>query len=134
MAWTILWSWGELLIVIVPSALVAAAVPMARAAQYVGRFQVAQGIAAAIGLYAGPLLAAAGTTPFAVGCLLAGLLGVGTVLLARSALSAAWRQPITCPCGALFCVCDRTHVACASPSAVATHQAVLDDRGARTTT
>src|SRR5680860_63296 len=63
LGWTVLWTLGELVIVIVPGALVTAAAPMADAAEYVGRFQVAQGCAAAVALYIGPVLAGAGSTP-----------------------------------------------------------------------
>ena len=126
LGWTVLWTLGELVIVIVPGALVTAAAPMADAAEYVGRFQVAQGLAAAVALYIGPVLAGAGSTPFAWGCGVAGAAGVAAVLAARQPVRAAWTQPITCPCGALFCVCDRTYAACASPSPVLTHQAMPD--------
>lgn len=47
LGWTTLWSLGELMVVIVPGALIAAAAPTAEVAVHVGRFQVAQGLAAA---------------------------------------------------------------------------------------
>lgn len=122
---TLVWTLGELLIIIVPGALITAAVPMADAAEYVGRFQVVQGVAAAAALYFGPLLAGSGTTTFAAACLGAGLAGVGSVLLVRSLVSAAWGQPITCPCGALFCICTQTHAPCANPTPIVAHQAVV---------
>lgn len=122
--WTVLWTLGELLVVIVPGALVAAAAPTAQVADHVGRFQVAQGVAAAVALYGGPLLAGAGATPFALACLVCGAIGVISVLIARRSILAAWEQPLACPCGALFCVCSNTHTACASPSPILTHQAI----------
>ena len=123
LGWTVLWTLGELIIVIVPAGLVTAAVPSALAADHVGRFQVAQGCAAAVALYAGPLIAATGDTDFAVACLSTGALGIVAVLGVRASIRAAWRQPLTCPCGALFCVCSGGHSACANPSPVVTHQA-----------
>src|SRR5680860_1684275 len=94
LGWTVLWTLGELVIVIVPGALVTAAAPMADAAEYVGRFQVAQGCAAAVALYIGPVLAGAGSTPFAWGCGVAGPPGVAAVLAARQPVRAAQRPRI----------------------------------------
>ena len=122
LGWTILWTLGELIVVIVPAGLVTAAVPSALAADNVGRFQVAQGCAAAVALYLGPLIAAKGDTDFAVACLSMGVLGIIAVIGVRASIRAAWRQPLTCPCGALFCVCDGGHTACASPNDILTHQ------------
>lgn len=124
LGWTVVWTLGELIVVIVPGALVTAAAPTAQAALYLGRFQVAQGIAAAAALLAGPLLAGSGTSSFMVACVATGAIGVAGVLVTRRVVSAAWRQPLTCPCGALFCVCSRSHTACATPSPVLTHQAL----------
>lgn len=123
LGWTVLWTLGELIIVIVPAGLVTAAVPSALVADHVGRFQVAQGCAAAVALYVGPLIAATGDTRFAVACLSTGAFGIVAVLGVRASIRAAWRQPLTCPCGALFCVCSGGHTACANPSPVVTHQA-----------
>ena len=119
--WTVLWTVGELVVVIVPGAMVAAAAPVAQAARYVGWFQLTQGAAATVGLFAGPALAGLGAGPFAWWCIGLGVLGCGSVLAARQLLQVSWRQPVGCPCGALFCVCGGNDTGCASPSVILTH-------------
>lgn len=117
-AWTVLWTLGELVVIVVPGALITAATPTAMAADHIGRFQVVQGIAAAAALYAGPLLAGSGQSPFVVVCLVTGAVGAVGLLRVRTTVEVAWGQPLTCPCGAVFCVCSHTHSTCADPSAV----------------
>ena len=130
LGWTVLWTLGELIIVIVPAGLVTAAVPSALAADHVGRFQVAQGCAAAVALYAGPLIAALDDTYFSAACMFTGSIGIVAVLGVSASIRASWQQPLTCPCGALFCVCSGGHTACASPSPVLMHQATAAASGA----
>ena len=112
---------GEVVVVVVPGALASAAAPVAEAPRYSRRFQATQGIAAAVGLYVGPLLAARGSGPFVWWCLLLGAVGAGAVVAARRTVRVSRWQPVGCPCGALFCTCGGRDTRCASPSVVVSH-------------
>jgi hypothetical protein len=122
-ALTVVWSLAELVVIIVPSAVVSGLAPRARVGGYVGRFQAVQGVAAAAATYLGPVLAARSATSFTVACLLTGTAGAIAALAVRFAVGAAMRHPVACPCGALLCACDATHHACATPTTVLVHAA-----------
>jgi hypothetical protein len=122
-ALTLMWTLAELVVIIVPSAVVSGLAPRARVGSYVGRFQAVQGMVAAAATYLGPVLVARSSTLFAIACLLMGGAGAVAALGVRSPVGAAMRQPLECPCGALLCGCDATHHACATPTTVLVHAA-----------
>jgi hypothetical protein len=120
---TVVWTLGELVVITVPSAVVAGLAPHAQVGRYVGWFQAAQGTVATGAVYVGPLIAGRSPAAFAALCL--ALVGLGLVGLAaaRQWVGSAMRQPVSCPCGALLCVCDHSHLGCASPTPVIVHTA-----------
>ena len=120
--WTVVWTCGEIIVVILPGALISAAAPVADAARYVGWFQVIQGLAAVLGLVAGPVVAARGPAAFAALCTGLGVAGVAGVPLTRGLARQSWQQPLGCPCGAFFCACGGQDTGCAAPTVVVTHR------------
>ncbi len=120
-ALTAVWTVAELVVIIVPSAVVAGLAPHPRLGGYVGWFQAAQGGVAAAAMYAGPVLAGSNRAGFAAACVVLAVLGLAGAAAARGPLHAAMRQPVDCPCGALLCGCDGAHHACASPTPVLVH-------------
>lgn len=129
LAITVAWSLAELVVITVPSAVVAGLAPHARAGFVMGRFAAAQGTVAAVASFIGPVAVSWSPQGFAIGCLVATAAGVAAVGWARQTMGTAMRQPVNCPCGAFSCSCDATHVACLSPSPVISHSALALERG-----
>jgi hypothetical protein len=128
-ALTLVWTLAELVVIIVPSAVVSGLAPRARVGGYVGTFQAVQGTVAAAATYVGPILVARSTTSFTIACLVTGVAGALAALAVRLAMGAAMRHPVACPCGALLCACDASHHACAAPTTVMVHAAASVSAG-----
>src|SRR4051794_10543948 len=109
-------------IAVIP-AVVAGIAPHAAAGSYRAAFATAQGAAAAVATFTGPLVARSSVGAFALGCVL--LTGAGVTAIAAHArfIEAGLRQPVACPCGALLCSCDADHIACAYPTPIVVHGA-----------
>lgn len=120
---TVLWSAGEATLIAVIPAVVAGIAPHAAAGSYRAAFATAQGAAAAVATFTGPLVARSSVGAFALGCVL--LTGAGVTAIAAHArfIEAGLRQPVACPCGALLCSCDADHIACAYPTPIVVHGA-----------
>jgi hypothetical protein len=118
---TVVWTLAELVVIVVPAAVVSGLAPHARQGAFVGRFQAVQGIVAAAATYLGPMVASRSTSGFAIGCIAVGTLGLLAVAAVRHRVGTAMRQPVDCPCGALLCVCDDAHQSCANPTPVLVH-------------
>jgi hypothetical protein len=69
------------------------------------------------------MLAGRSRPAFAAACLVLTGLGLIALAVARRWVGTTMRQPMSCPCGALLCVCDPSHHACASPTPVIVHAA-----------
>lgn len=115
------WTLGELVMITVPSAVVAGLAPHTKAGTYVGTFQALQGEVAAAGTYAGPVVVAADAGAFAVGCLLLGASGAAGLIMTRRFAQAGLDQPVDCPCGAVLCRCGGTDTTCIGPAPFLLH-------------
>jgi hypothetical protein len=120
---TVLWSAGEATLIAVMPAVVAGIAPHRAAGSYRAAFATAQGAAAAVATFAGPLVARSSVGGFALACVVLTGAGVAAIGAHGRFIDAALRQPVACPCGALLCSCDAEHVACAYPTPIVVHGA-----------
>jgi hypothetical protein len=120
---TVAWSAGEATLIAVIPAVVAGIAPHGAAGSYRAAFATAQGAAAAVATFAGPLVARSSVPAFAVACLALTGAGVAAIGAHGRFIEAGLRQPVACPCGALLCACDADHIACAYPSPIVVHGA-----------
>ncbi|HXV94024.1 MAG TPA: hypothetical protein VD813_12040, partial [Pseudonocardia sp.] len=116
-----LWTLAELVVIVVPSAVVAGLAPHGRTGTYVGAFQAVQGGVAALATFGGPLVAAAAPGAFAAAALALGAAGAAALLLTRRLLQAGLDQPVDCPCGAVLCRCGGSDATCVGPAPFLTH-------------
>lgn len=117
------WTVAELIVIVVPSAVVAGIAPHRRAGLYVGTFQAVQGAVAAAASYAGPVTAAVSPTVFAIACLALAVVGALTLTTARTLVQDGLDQPVDCPCGAVLCRCGGIDMTCAGPAPLILHAA-----------
>jgi len=120
---TIVWSAGEATLIAIVPAIVAGIAPHAAAGHYRAAFATVQGAAAAIATFGGPLIARWAVEGFAIASLILTAAGVTAVVAHRRFITLGLKQPVACPCGALLCSCDASHIACAFPSPVVVHRA-----------
>jgi hypothetical protein len=120
---TIVWSAGEATLIAIVPAIVAGIAPHAAAGHYRAAFATVQGAAAAIATFGGPLIARWSVDGFATASLILTAAGVTAVVARRRFIAVGLKQPVACPCGALLCSCDASHIACAFPSPVVVHRA-----------
>ena len=120
---TIVWSAGEAMLIAIIPAVVAGIAPHAAAGHYRAAFATVQGAAAAIATFGGPLVARWSGDGFAAASLLLTAVGVAALVARRRFIAVGLKQPVACPCGALLCSCDASHIACAFPSAVVVYRA-----------
>jgi len=114
----ILFSSGQAMLLGVLPAVVAGVAPHPAAGRYRAAFSTVQGAAAAGAIFAGPLIAAASATLFALTIMTATAVGLAAVLTQRAVVDLGLRQPVACPCGALLCTCGADHLSCAFPSPI----------------
>lgn len=120
---TIVWSAGEAMLIAIIPAVIAGIAPHAAAGHYRAAFATVQGAAAAVATFGGPLVARWSVDGFAAASLILTAAGVTAVLARRRFIAVGLKQPVACPCGALLCSCDASHIACAFPSPVVVHRA-----------
>lgn len=125
---TIVWSAGEAMLIAIIPAVVAGIAPHAAAGHYRAAFAAVQGAAAAVATFGGPLIARWSVDAFAAASLILTAAGVAAVVARRRFVAVGLKQPIACPCGALLCSCDASHIACAFPSPVVVHRAAAAHR------
>ena len=120
---TIVWSAGEAMLIAIIPAVIAGIAPHAAAGHYRAAFATVQGAAAAVATFGGPLIARWSVDGFAAASLILTTTGVAAVVARRRFIAVGLKQPVACPCGALLCSCDASHIACAFPSPVVVHRA-----------
>lgn len=120
---TIVWSAGEATLIAIVPAIVAGIAPHAAAGHYRAAFATVQGAAAAIATFGGPLIARWSVDGFAAASLILTAAGVTAIVARRRFIALGLKQPVACPCGALLCSCDASHIGCAFPSPVVVHRA-----------
>jgi hypothetical protein len=120
---TIVWSAGEAMLIAIIPAVIAGIAPHAAAGHYRAAFATVQGAAAAVATFGGPLIARWSVDGFAVASLILTAAGVTAVVARRRFIAVGLKQPVACPCGALLCSCDASHIGCAFPSPVVVHRA-----------
>lgn len=120
---TPVWTLAELVVIVVPSAVVAGIAPHRRTGTYIGTFQAVQGGAAAAASFAGPVAAAASPLVFALGCLLLAALGGVALLALRRLVQTGLDQPVDCSCGAVLCRCGGIDMTCVGPAPLILHAA-----------
>lgn len=120
---TPVWTLAELVVIVVPSAVVAGIAPHRRTGTYIGTFQAVQGGAAATASFAGPVAAAASPAVFAAGCLVLAALGGAALLGLRRLVQTGLDQPVDCSCGAVLCRCGGIDMTCVGPAPLILHAA-----------
>lgn len=120
---TIAWSAGEAMLIAIVPAVVAGIAPHAAAGHYRAAFATVQGAAAATATFGGPLIARWSVDGFAAASLVLTAAGVTAVVARRRFIAVGLKQPVACPCGALLCSCDASHIACAFPSPLVVRRA-----------
>ncbi len=118
-----LWTLAELVIIVVPSAVVAGLAPHRTAGTYVGTFQAVQGAVAAAATYLGLITAAASPTAFAIAALALAALGAVALTAVRHLVQTGLDQPVDCPCGAVLCRCGGLDMTCVGPAPLIIHAA-----------
>lgn len=109
---TTVWTLAELVVIVVPSAVVAGIAPHRRTGAYIGTFQAVQGGAAAAASFAGPVIATASPAVFAVSCLVLAALGGVALLGLRQLVQTGLDQPVDCSCGTVLCRCGGIDMTC----------------------
>lgn len=118
-----LWTLAELVVIVVPSAVVAGLAPHHSAGSYVGGFQAVQGAVAAAATYLGPVTAAVSPTAFALAGLALAATGATALTALRRLVQTGLDQPVDCPCGAALCRCGGLDMTCVGPAPLIVHAA-----------